>query len=125
MVFCTGQYWLRAVPRASIRIQLGALRAAADTERSVDTRRQASACCVRFVASLSLRARALSTVLAERQGSHPLWRKRSSQKSNGPEHPTPTFTTCRSTGSARGAGADSGPLRSERSAVVVARVALS
>jgi hypothetical protein len=36
MVFCTGQCWLRAVGRANIRIQLSALRAAADTERSTD-----------------------------------------------------------------------------------------
>jgi hypothetical protein len=28
MVFCTGQYWLRAVGRANIRIQLSAPRAA-------------------------------------------------------------------------------------------------
>jgi hypothetical protein len=33
MVFYTGQYWLRAVGRANIRIQLSALRAAADTGR--------------------------------------------------------------------------------------------
>jgi len=33
MVFCTGQYWLRAVGRANIRIQVSALRVAADTER--------------------------------------------------------------------------------------------
>jgi hypothetical protein len=36
MVFCIDQYWLRAVGRANIRIQLAALRAAADTERSAD-----------------------------------------------------------------------------------------
>ena len=36
MVFCTGQYWLRAVGRANIRIQPSALRAAADTERWAD-----------------------------------------------------------------------------------------
>lgn len=34
MVSCTGQYWLGAVERANIRIQLSALRAAADPERS-------------------------------------------------------------------------------------------
>ncbi len=36
MVFCTrtSQYCLRAVVRANIRIQLSALRVAADTERS-------------------------------------------------------------------------------------------
>jgi hypothetical protein len=33
MVSCPGQYWLRVVGRANIRIQLSALRAAADTER--------------------------------------------------------------------------------------------
>jgi hypothetical protein len=33
MVSCTGQCWLRAVRRANIRIQLSALRAAADTGR--------------------------------------------------------------------------------------------
>lgn len=33
MVFCTGQYWLLAVERANIRIQLATLRAAADTDR--------------------------------------------------------------------------------------------
>ena len=33
MGFYTGQYWLRAVARANIRIKLSALRAAADTKR--------------------------------------------------------------------------------------------
>lgn len=39
MVFCTStsQYWLRAVGRGNIRIQLSALRAAADTARSADS----------------------------------------------------------------------------------------
>lgn len=41
MVFCTGQYWLRAAARANIRIQLGALRAAADTDRLAVKRREA------------------------------------------------------------------------------------
>jgi hypothetical protein len=38
MVFCTStsQYCLRAVGRANIRIQLSALRAAANTERGPD-----------------------------------------------------------------------------------------